>query len=127
MVNELIPVNYATAKEIMPQVKSILSERGDVKVDERTNTLIIKDIPKNIPAVKNLVKSLDTKTPLVLIEARIIEANLIFQKELGVQWGFLAQEKEGQRSVGGGTSDHDLGNALSIDVVDLAALAPGRY
>ena len=57
LVMELIPVNYATAKEIMPQVKSVLSERGDVKVDERTNTLIIKDIPKSIPAVKNLVKS----------------------------------------------------------------------
>ena len=89
LVMELIPVNYATAKEIMPQVKSILSDRGDIKVDERTNTLIIKDIPRSIPAAKNLVKSLDTKTPLVLIEARIIEASLSFQSELGVKWGFL--------------------------------------
>jgi type IV pilus assembly protein PilQ len=90
LVLELIPVNYATAKEIMPQVKSVLSERGDVKVDERTNTLIIKDISRSIPAVKNLMKSLDTKTPLILIEARIIEANTSFQRELGVQWGFTA-------------------------------------
>jgi type IV pilus assembly protein PilQ len=88
LVTELISVNYATAKEIGPQVKSVLSERGDVKVDERTNTLIIKDIPKSIPAVKNLVKSLDTKTPQVLIEARIIEASLTFQRELGISWGF---------------------------------------
>ena len=90
LVMELIPINYATAKEIMPQVKSILSDRGDIKVDERTNTLIIKDIPKSIPAAKNLVKSLDTKTPQVLIEARIIEASLTFQRELGVKWGFLS-------------------------------------
>jgi type IV pilus assembly protein PilQ len=100
LVNELIPVNYATAKEIMPQVKSILSERGDVKVDERTNTLIIKDISRTIPAVKNLVKALDTKTPMVSIEARIIEASLSFQNELGVQWGFFLGG--GKAKVGGG-------------------------
>jgi type IV pilus assembly protein PilQ len=118
-VNELISVNYATAKEIMPQVKSILrSERGDVKVDERTNTLIVKDIANNIPAIKNLVKFLDTKTPLVLIEARIIEANLSFQRELGVQWGFLVGG--GKATAGGGTSGTVLGSAVN-KVVDLAA------
>jgi type IV pilus assembly protein PilQ len=118
MVNELIPVNYATAKEIMPQVKSILSERGDVKVDDRTNTLIIKDIAKNIPAAKDLVRFLDKKTPLVLIEARIIEANLSFQRELGVQWGFLVGG--GRATAGGGTSGTVLGSAVN-KVVDLAA------
>ena len=100
LVNELIPVNYATAKEIMPQVKSILSERGDVKADDRTNTLIIKDISRTVPAIKNLVKALDTKTPMVLIEARIVEADLTFQNELGVQWGFLLGGKTAK--VGGG-------------------------
>jgi len=119
MVNELIPVNYAAAKEIMPQVKSILSERGDVKVDDRTNTLIIKDIAKNIPAAKSLVKFLDRKTPLVLIEARIIEANLSFQRELGVQWGFLVGG--GRATAGGGSAGGGvLGSAVNR-VVDLAA------
>ena len=126
MVSELIPVNYATAKEIMPQVKSILSERGDVKVDDRTNTLIIKDIAKSIPAAKNLVKFLDTKTPLVLIEARIIEANLSFQRELGVQWGMLmgrpkADGSLGRMTAGGGSSGTVLGNAVNR-VVDLGAV-----
>ncbi len=118
MVTELIPVNYATAKEITPQVKSILSERGDVKVDDRTNTLIIKDVAKNIPAAKNLVKFLDTKTPLVLIEARIIEANLSFQRELGVQWGMLIGG--GKATVGGGTLGTTLGSAVNR-IVDLPA------
>ena len=126
MVNELIQVNYATAKEIMPQLKSILSERGDVKVDDRTNTLIIKDVAKNIPAAKKLVKFLDTKTPLVLIEARIIEANLSFQRELGVQWGFLlggpkSDGSPGRITGGGGTSGTVLGKTVSR-VVDLAAV-----
>ncbi len=106
LVTELIPVNYATAKEISPQIKGILSDRGDIKVDDRTNILIVKDIPRNIVLAKNLVKSLDTKTPQVLIEARIVEATLTFQRDLGIAWGFLAEEKSGnktQSSVGGGT------------------------
>ena len=117
-VSELIPVNYATAKEIMPQVKSVLSERGDVKVDDRTNTLIIKDIAKSIPPAKELIKFLDKKTPLVVIEARIVEANLSFQRELGVQWGMLMGG--GKATVGGGTTGSVLGRSVNR-VVDLAA------
>jgi type IV pilus assembly protein PilQ len=117
-VNELIPVNYATAKEIMPQVKSILTERGDVKVDERTNTLIIKDIARSVAPARELVKYLDKKTPLVVIEARIIEANLTFQRELGVQWGMLMGG--GKATVGGGSTGSVLGSTVNR-VVDLAA------
>jgi type IV pilus assembly protein PilQ len=115
---ELISVNYATAKEILPQVKSILSDRGDIKVDDRTNILIVKDIPRNIVLAKNLVKSLDTKTPQVLIEARIVEANLSFQKDLGISWGFMAStgtDKKKTFTVGSDTTK----------VVDLPAAGGG--
>ena len=126
---ELIPVNYAAAKEILPQVKSLLkSERGDVKVDDRTNILIVKDIPENIAEVKNVVKSLDKKTPQVLIEARIIEANLTFQNELGVSWGFLASAGTGKgktTTVGGGTPGTSLGGTTTNDVVSLPAIPQG--
>jgi type IV pilus assembly protein PilQ len=114
---ELVSVNYATAKDLLPQVKSILSDRGDVKVDDRTNTLIIKDISKSIVSVRGLVKSLDTKTPQVLIEARIIEANLTFQKELGVQWGLQVQGGTGKKK----TTTVQGGNANN-QVVDLPAI-----
>jgi len=112
LVTELIPVNYATAKDITTQIKGVLSDRGDVKVDERTNILIIKDIPKNIPGVKNLVKSLDTKTPQVLIEARIVEANVSFQRELGVSWGFEAYA-EAKKSHGDLRSQYIVGGGMS--------------
>ena len=105
LFTEVVSVNYASAKEILPQVKSMMSERGDVKVDERTNILVVKDIARNVAAAKALVKTLDTKTPQVIIEARIIEANLAFQRELGVSWGFLAEKGTGKDrtySVGGG-------------------------
>jgi type IV pilus assembly protein PilQ len=92
---ELIPVNYATAKNLEGQVKGILSERGSVTVDERTNVLIVKDIKSGIDAAKDLVTSLDTKTPQVLIEARIVEANADFTKELGVVWGGTAEKRHG--------------------------------
>lgn len=105
---ELIPVNYATAKEIMPQIKSVLSDRGDIRVDDRTNTLIIKDIPRSIPGVRSLVRQLDSKTPQVMIEARIIEANLTFQRELGISWGFDKKLAKDKAEIKGGL----LGNKL---------------
>jgi type IV pilus assembly protein PilQ len=117
---ELIPVNYATAKNIIPQIKGVLSERGDVKVDDRTNILIIKDISRNMPAVRNLVKSLDTKTPQVLIEARIVEASLSFQRELGVKWGL--ELGGGKVTAGGGIPGTTLGTPTR-EVVDLPAIA----
>lgn len=117
---ELIPVNYATAKDIIPQIKGVLSERGDVKVDDRTNTLIVKDIPRNIPAVKSLVKSLDTKTPQVLIEARIVEANLTFQRELGVKWGF--ELGGGKVTAQGGLADNMIVNLPAIPKVGTAGI-----
>ena len=58
LVDDIIPINYATAKEIMPQIKGVLSERGDIKVDDRTNTLILKDIASRIASARKLVKNL---------------------------------------------------------------------
>ncbi len=107
LVTELIPVNYAMAKEISPQVKAVIGKGGNVNVDDRTNTLIVKDIPQNIVEVKKLVKSLDTKTPQVLIEARILEASVSFQRDLGISWGFMAGNNTTNKAVstvGGGTA-----------------------
>jgi type IV pilus assembly protein PilQ len=82
-----IPINYTTAEDLSVKVKPILSPRGSVSVDERTNTLIVKDIAKKIKDVKSLVAKLDTPTPEVLIESRIVEANKDFTREIGIKWG----------------------------------------
>ncbi len=84
---KIIPVNYGKASEIAKQVKPLLSKRGSVSVDERTNVIIVKDIMRNIKEVETLVHNLDTQTPQVLIEARIVEATTNFSQELGIQWG----------------------------------------
>lgn len=84
---ETIPVNYGKASDLQAKVKDILSEGGKIQVDDRTNVIIIRDLKKNIEEAKTLVAALDTPTPQVLIEARIVEVDTTFTRELGVQWG----------------------------------------
>jgi len=64
------------------------SERGEITVDERTNTLIISDVKENLDLLEKLLTVLDTPTPQVSIEARIVEATATFIRNLGIQWGF---------------------------------------
>jgi type IV pilus assembly protein PilQ len=88
---KLQPVNYANVKEVQKLVKRLLTPRGTVDTDERTNTVIIKDIPSVIDESTALIKAIDTQTPQVMIEARIVEANLDFSQEIGLEWGAGSQ------------------------------------
>ena len=86
-VIETIPVNYSKASDLKGKITDLLSEGGKVQVDDRTNVIIIRDLRKNVEDVKALVAKLDSATPQVLIEARIVEVDTSFTRELGVQWG----------------------------------------
>ena len=81
-------LSYARALELTPTLKSIMSRRGDIIVDARTNTLIIREIPTFLPAVLQLIDNLDTATPQVMIEARIVETTKSLGRSLGINWGF---------------------------------------
>ncbi len=83
----LIPVSYANAEELQARAKDLLSPRGSIAVDERTNVLIARDIAGNLNHVEELVRSLDTQTPQVLVEARIVEATSKYLRDVGIQWG----------------------------------------
>jgi type IV pilus secretin PilQ/predicted competence protein len=83
----VVPLNYAVANELVEQIEAVLSERGSVQVDPRTNQIIVQDREKYIAAVRELVRQLDTQNPQVMIEARIVEASSTFVRGLGVQWG----------------------------------------
>jgi len=83
----LIPVSYAEAQDLQARSKELLSPRGSLAVDERTNVIIARDISGNLNQIEELVRALDTQTPQVLIEARIVEASSRFNRELGIQWG----------------------------------------
>jgi len=80
------PVSFAKAETLIKQVGSVLSERGTVDIDSRTNTLIIKDIRENLEKARRMVDILDTQTPQVSIEARIVEATTTFTRSFGITW-----------------------------------------
>jgi type IV pilus assembly protein PilQ len=86
----IIPVNFARAGEVAGRVKDVLTERGSVSTDERTNVLIVKDVQEALVRAEGLVRNLDTEIPQVLIESRIVEATSNFNRALGVQWGGTA-------------------------------------
>jgi type IV pilus assembly protein PilQ len=91
LVTSVIPVNFAKASEITSTLKGkevgLLSDRGNITADNRTNVLIVKDIPKSVDDISAMVKRLDKPTPQVLISARIVQADNNFSKGLGIQWG----------------------------------------
>lgn len=89
---EYMTVNYAKAEDLATLItgdSSILSSRGSVSVDDRTNTLIINDTVAKLEELRSLVNELDIPVQQVLIEARIVLASTSFSHELGVRWGGL--------------------------------------
>jgi type IV pilus assembly protein PilQ len=94
-VVKLIPVNYANAAEMLAQVQTLLSARGKATVDKRTNVIIADDLRENIFQAERLVRTLDSQTPQILIEARIIEANASYTRGLGIQWGYSLNFSQG--------------------------------
>ncbi len=87
-----IRVNYAKADEtLIEKVKGVLTDRGSVTFDDRTNTIIVRDIPHGTDDAAQLIHELDVQSPQVLIEANIVEATRDLARALGVQWGYNHQ------------------------------------
>jgi type IV pilus assembly protein PilQ len=84
-----VKVNYAKADEkFVKKIQEILTDRGSATWDERTNTIVVRDIDKGISDAEELISHFDTQTPQILIEASIVEANENFVRDLGIQWGY---------------------------------------
>jgi type IV pilus secretin PilQ/predicted competence protein len=81
-------LSYAHAKDVLLPVKKFLSQRGDVVADERTNSLIVSDIPAVMPQIDRIIQQMDRKTQEVEIEARVVAATRSFARDIGVQLGF---------------------------------------
>ena len=97
LTTRLIPVNYALANDMQALVTPILSPRGTMAVDIRTNVVIVNDLRDNLQKIEKLIRTLDTQTPQILIEARMIEASNDFATSVGIQWGggLLMSQQEG--------------------------------
>jgi len=96
-------LSYAHSKDVVMVLKKFLSQRGDVEADDRTNAIIINDIPSVIPPIDRLLTQLDRKTQEVEIEARVVAATRSFARDIGTQLGF-----------GYGTHASTLGGATSV-------------
>jgi type IV pilus assembly protein PilQ len=92
-------LSYGRAKDIVPTLKKLMTIRGEVLADDRTNALIISDIPSIIPGIDRLITQLDRKTMQVEIEARVVSATRNFARSFGTQLGFAWGN--GSTSVGG--------------------------
>jgi type IV pilus assembly protein PilQ len=89
---EYLQVNYAKASDLAALIKSqgkssLLSERGSLSIDDRTNTLLLQDTADRLADIRRLVQTLDIPVKQVLIEARIVIVNDDFSRELGVRFG----------------------------------------
>ena len=131
---EYLQVNYAKASDLAALIKSgqnssLLSERGSVAIDERTNTLLLQDTSERLADIRRLVSTLDIPVRQVLIEARIVIVNDDFRRELGVRFGVHVRtrpRRQRRRAASSaahnfGTDDDDLvcraiGDAASPDV-----------
>jgi type IV pilus assembly protein PilQ len=116
-----IKVNYARADEaLVDKVKGVLSDRGGVTFDERTNTIIVRDIPHGVEDATELIRELDTQSPQVLIEANIVEASEDFARALGVQWGY--QYRAGPQT--GNPTGHNFPGTVGLGGSGLGAGTP---
>ncbi|AQM18646.1 type IV pilus secretin PilQ family protein [Vibrio anguillarum] len=102
--SEIIKINFAKASDIAQMIGgegavSMLSERGSISIDERTNSLLIRELAENIVVIRQIVESLDIPVKQVQIEARIVTVNEGNLDELGVRWGFTSTN--GNNTAGG--------------------------
>lgn len=109
----LIPVNYADAGAMAGLVGGVLSSRGSVSVDSRNNMLVVTDIYSHLETAQALAAQLDNQTPQILIEARIVETNDQFRRQLGIQWG------------GDYLADQSIGNATGLLFPSTVGIAGG--
>lgn len=115
LYSEYVQVNYAKASEFAKLVKtadnSILSERGSVSVDERTNTLLIRDTAKSIEDIKRMVTVLDIPVRQVVIESRMVTVKDNLNEELGIRWGVT--NTDGEYAHSGSLEGLDDANGLT--------------
>lgn len=123
LVTKIFPVSYATTKDLTDIIKSyITKERGSISEDVRTNSLIVKDTTEVIEKIRKIIEVLDTQTPQVLIESKIVEVSESYSKEIGLKNGFnfgydpigapaLTTSDIGAGGAGGGT---DVGPGFSF-------------
>ena len=94
LVTEMIRINYADIAEMSTNLGGLKSPRGSITADTRTNTLILTDIREKVDEMISVIKTLDVKTPQVMIESKIVEVTRNYAQELGIAWGAFTERVE---------------------------------
>jgi len=94
LVTEMLRINYSKIEDMAKNLAGLKSPRGNITSDVRTNTLILTDIPEKVDEMISVIKTLDVKTPQVMIESKILEVNKNFAQELGIQWGTFTERTD---------------------------------
>lgn len=87
ITTDIVRLNYADPDEAVAKLDGVLSDNGRAFADRRTNSVVVRDLDKNLARAREILLAVDTRTPQVVIEARIVEATSNFTRQLGVQWG----------------------------------------
>jgi len=95
LITEMIRINYADITEMIKNLQGLKSPRGSITADVRTNTLILTDIPDKVEEMISVIKTLDVRTPQVMIEAKIVEVTRNYAQELGIKWGAFTERSSG--------------------------------
>ena len=132
--SDLIRMNFAKAGDIAALLKAsenkLLSSRGNVTVDERTNTLLVQDIPAKLEEVRELIQRLDIPMRQVMIESRVVIANNDFTRDLGVRFGAMSRTRnptdgDSFYKIGGGLPDSGFNTGEEENTGDTAGLLDG--
>jgi type IV pilus assembly protein PilQ len=116
LYSEFLQVNYAKAADLADLISagdsenSLLSDRGSVSIDERTNTLLVQDSAERLQNIRRLVRTLDIPIRQVLIESRIVVVSDDFSRDLGVRFGataYRANSSDGATVISGGAAGTD--------------------
>ncbi len=92
LATKILTLNFGRVENVKTSFNSMLSARGKIEIDARTNSLIITDLPENITKIESIVTQLDTRTPQVMIEAMMADVKLVNEDQLGIQWKWARNE-----------------------------------
>lgn len=121
---QIFTLNFGKASEIIESIGKMKSERGSINFDERTNTVIVTDIGSRLEVIAGVIETLDTTTPQVLIEAKIVETNLNDSENLGIDWTTKLTTGGASRAISfpfkrGATNNRFAGDVTAADADDV--------
>jgi len=137
LITKVYPVNYADVNDMKKAIENakILTKRGFISIDERTSSIIVKDVEKKHIEIESLINALDIPIPQVSIEAKIVEVRREAEKDLGIQWGMVWEPPDSRMRFGGvdslgGGSGYQTEQMRGLDtplMVNLPAIVgPGK-